>query len=203
MQELTEEFGFFRGRALGALLNLACVVSAIGLAFSIGRGSTNLFVLVIFVASLAGSALVAAMGISKRIEANRKQMGLNGDNSAIVSNEKSESIDDKFSRLAEEWREQARFMSSITDMALVPAYQQIIGMGRDVVPLLLRELRDDPDYWFWALKAITGADPVPEENRGNISAMAEAWVRWGEQEGYLTNGVLEQSSGIPATHRRQ
>lgn len=67
------------------------------------------------------------------------------------------------------------------------AYQHIIGMGWDAVPLMLRELRDDPDpdHWFSALEAITEADPVPEEQWGNIKAMAAAWVEWGEREGCI------------------
>lgn len=45
------------------------------------------------------------------------------------------------------------------EMAMHPAYQRIIGLGPEVAPLLLRELERQPDHWFWALKALTGADP--------------------------------------------
>jgi hypothetical protein len=57
-----------------------------------------------------------------------------------------------------------------------PAYQQIIGLGPAGVPLLLRELEREPDHWFWALRAITGEDPVPEEARGRLREMAAAWL---------------------------
>lgn len=99
----------------------------------------------------------------------------------------AEDVRDKFSRLANEWRTQSRFMSSSTDMMLVPAYQHIIGMGWGAVPLMLRELQEqsDPDHWFAALEAITEAAPVPEEQWGNIKAMADAWVEWGEREGHI------------------
>ena len=98
-----------------------------------------------------------------------------------------ESTCEKFSRLAKQWQEQSAPMSSSTAMVLIPAYQHIIGMGWDAVPLMLRELRDDPDpdHWFSALEAITEADPVPEEQWGNIKAMAAAWVEWGEREGCI------------------
>ena len=114
-------------------------------------------------------------------------------------------IDEDFSRLTAEWRDQSRFMSSIIDMVLIPAYQRIIGMGRDVVPLLLRDLQrddDEPAYWFWALTAITGADPVPDESRGDINAMTAAWVAWGEQEGYLKHADA-QPPRVSATRREQ
>jgi hypothetical protein len=33
-------------------------------------------------------------------------------------------------------------------MAMLPPYQQIIGMGPPAVPLILEELRREPDQWF-------------------------------------------------------
>ena len=111
-----------------------------------------------------------------------------GEGSVIrVRHASPESTCEKFSRLAKQWQEQSAPMSSSTAMVLIPAYQHIIGMGWDAVPLMLRELRDDPDpdHWFSALEAITEADPVPEEQWGNIKAMAAAWVEWGEREGCI------------------
>lgn len=64
------------------------------------------------------------------------------------------------------------------------AYQQIIGLGPAVVPLLLAELDREPDHWFWALKAITGADPLPPDGRGRVGEMTQAWLRWGREQGY-------------------
>ncbi len=65
-----------------------------------------------------------------------------------------------------------------------PAYQRIIGMGGEAVPLLIAQLKsegDDPDQWFWALKAITEADPVSPDDQGDMVKMAQAWIRWAEQ----------------------
>lgn len=90
---------------------------------------------------------------------------------------------EKFYSLAEAWRQDVRFTSSLTEMILHPAYQRIIGMGFEVVPFLLHELGRKPDHWFWALTAITGADPVPTEDRGKVRKMAEAWLRWGKEQG--------------------
>jgi hypothetical protein len=60
-----------------------------------------------------------------------------------------------------------------------PPYQRIIGMGISVVPLILEELRREPDQWFWGLEAITEENPVPPEAAGNVRAMARAWIQWG------------------------
>jgi hypothetical protein len=70
-------------------------------------------------------------------------------------------------------------------MANHPAYREIIGMGGKVVPLLLRELRRQPDHWFIALHELTQANPVPPASYGNLQEMAAAWIRWGEEKGFL------------------
>jgi hypothetical protein len=70
-------------------------------------------------------------------------------------------------------------------MAMHPAYQEIIGMGRDALPLILFELERKVDHWFWALRSITGIDPVRPEHRGDLNAMAADWIRWGSNQGIL------------------
>jgi excisionase family DNA binding protein len=89
-----------------------------------------------------------------------------------------------FDQFAQQWRDETQFMSSITDIVMHPAYQRIVGMGPAVIPYLLRELERRPEQWFWALRAITGADPVTPEERGKVRAMAEAWLRWGRDHGF-------------------
>lgn len=54
------------------------------------------------------------------------------------------------------------------------AYQEIIGMGEFVIPLLLRELERKPAQWFMALSEITGVDPVPLEFKGRTQEMIKA-----------------------------
>lgn len=93
----------------------------------------------------------------------------------------------KFQCLVAEWRVQRGAMSSITEAALCSAYQRIIGMGPVAVPFILSELAsegDEPDQWFWALKAITGEDPVSDEDRGDFLAMSHAWLDWAKRGMY-------------------
>jgi hypothetical protein len=70
-------------------------------------------------------------------------------------------------------------------MAMLKPYQQIIGMGWPAVPLILEELQREPDQWFWALEAITDANPVLPESAGNVRLMAQAWVEWGKRQELL------------------
>lgn len=94
-----------------------------------------------------------------------------------------QSVAERFRELVGIWKAGTAPLSSATEMATHPAYQQIIGLGRDAVPLLLRELQREPDHWFWALKAITGVDPVEPRQRGQIREMAEVWLRWAREQG--------------------
>jgi len=91
----------------------------------------------------------------------------------------------RFRALAAEWKTGRGHSSSITKMANHPAYRKIAAMGRPAIPLILGELEREPDHWFWALKAITGCDPVPPSHRGNIDWMAADWLAWGRSRGYV------------------
>jgi hypothetical protein len=93
-------------------------------------------------------------------------------------------LEAEFNTLAEEWRAETRMLSLVTQKSMHPAYQRIIGMGRPVVPLILRDLEQKPDHWFWALRAITGDNPVKSEQRGRMKLMAQAWIQWGKENGY-------------------
>ena len=92
-----------------------------------------------------------------------------------------------FQQLLSQWHRERGATSSTTDAALSPAYQSIIGMGDIAVRFILRQLEsegDDPDQWFWALTAITGANPERDEDRGNHARMAESWFGWAKNNGY-------------------
>jgi hypothetical protein len=91
---------------------------------------------------------------------------------------------ERFRRLATAWHRETDYLSSMAESDRHPAYQEIIRLGPEVVPLLLRDLEDNHTHWFGALSAITGANPVPESAGGNIPKMAEAWLRWPKDHGY-------------------
>ncbi|MHC5537561.1 hypothetical protein ACYOEI_04945 [Singulisphaera rosea] len=98
------------------------------------------------------------------------------------------SVAERFQRLAAEWKRDSRYLSNSAQMAMLKPYQRIIGMGTPVVPLILEELRREPDQWFWALEAITEQNPVPPDDMGKVRLMAQAWVQWGERQGVIGHG---------------
>lgn len=91
----------------------------------------------------------------------------------------------EFDALVQQWRRETAMLSSTERKAMHPAYQRIIGMGQDAIPLVLNEMQRQPGHWFWALRAISGADPVPAEHIGNVAAMTDDWLGWGREHRYL------------------
>ncbi len=93
-------------------------------------------------------------------------------------------LEAEFNRLAEEWRTETRMLSLVTHKSMHPTYQRIIGMGKPVIPLILQDIAQKPDHWFWALRAITGENPVKPEQVGRMKLMAQAWIQWAKEHGY-------------------
>ena len=96
----------------------------------------------------------------------------------------TETVEERFRLLAAAWDRDTALLSSMSEANSHPAYQEIIGLGPEVVPLLLRDLEENHTHWFAALRAITGANPVPKSAAGNVPKMTEAWLRWAKDNGY-------------------
>jgi len=102
----------------------------------------------------------------------------------------------RFREFVSQWRKERNSLSSSAwDNVRSPAYQRIIGMGERALPFILREMQrevatGDPDDWFVALWSITGENPVPLENRGQLKEMARAWIDWGLRLGYINGEGL-------------
>lgn len=91
----------------------------------------------------------------------------------------------RFSQLAERWRQERGSTSSMTDIVNHPAYRKLIDeLGRAAIRFILEELGRRPDYWFSALRELTGENPVSQEQRGNLQQMTQAWLSWGRNQGY-------------------
>jgi hypothetical protein len=95
-------------------------------------------------------------------------------------------VEQRFRALASTWKAAASssVSSSLRDSLSHPAYREIIAMGEPAIPFILSELEREPDWWFAALKQITGVDPVPPAIRGQIQEMARYWLQWGRAQGY-------------------
>lgn len=88
-----------------------------------------------------------------------------------------------FERLRAEWAEDTQFSSSLHQAATHPAYQRIVGLGEDALPLIFEQLREDPSpKWFWALRAIVREDKAATSE--TVQDAVEQWLSWAVEEGY-------------------
>ncbi len=85
---------------------------------------------------------------------------------------------------ADIWRRETRGAPFLITRVTHWAYQRVIGLGPEVLPLVLRELERETDHWYWALNAISGVDPA--EGVEDFEEAAARWLEWGRATGLLT-----------------
>ena len=91
----------------------------------------------------------------------------------------------QFAELVASWRAETAGLSSPRAIAGHPAYQRIIELGEPAIPLILQDMKENGGWWYPALRALTGENPVPESARGNPPLNDEAWLQWGLDNGYV------------------
>jgi len=94
-----------------------------------------------------------------------------------------ESLNKEFQLLVKKWREETFFISSLTKQFNHPAYLRIIAMGKEGVPLVLREMKNSQDSWFYALKFMTGEDV--SFGIKDFEQAKMAWLEWGHKNNYI------------------
>jgi hypothetical protein len=92
-------------------------------------------------------------------------------------------VEQVFKTLVEQWRKETSVLSSVQAKIFNANYQRIMTLGRQVLPLIFRELRDRGGQWYWALECITGDNPAAGAQ--NISEAKRAWLTYAVQRGYL------------------
>ena len=119
--------------------------------------------------------------------ATREQSWKRSDNCfVVVTTTKRVDPRIEFSKLAEQWRLETEDYA-ITELRYShEAYLRIIGLigtvGPHATQWILDELKTDPDWWFGALKAITGAEPA--QHGDDFDSAVEAWLEWGRDHGF-------------------
>jgi hypothetical protein len=100
----------------------------------------------------------------------------------IAADQTHETTEEAFYRLADEWSDETRTVSSVTALTSHRRYREIVNMGWDVVEYLLRDLQQNHRFWFPALYEITGIRPFDPSDAGNSKKMTEAWIKWGQKK---------------------
>ena len=83
------------------------------------------------------------------------------------------------------WESETAFLSDPDAITNHPSYRALVAHAKLVLPLILNELRLSPSPLVWVLEESLGASPYLPQDVGDIPAMAEAWIAWGERSGYI------------------
>jgi hypothetical protein len=96
-----------------------------------------------------------------------------------------EGVEAKFDALVKAWRQDTMLLSDQVSILTHPSYYAIIGMGREALPFIFKDLARGGGSWFVALSAITQENPVSDTSIHDARRMREDWLAWGRVHGYL------------------
>ena len=121
-------------------------------------------------------------GVSIEAQFVRKNIALSHNsfigNSVFIKEMYKQQLKKKFDTYSAIWRNETMFSSSITEITNNSAYRSIIGLGTEVIPLIIKDLEINENHWFSALEALTGENPIKKEHRGIVKFMKNDWLDW-------------------------
>jgi hypothetical protein len=91
--------------------------------------------------------------------------------------------ENKFWELINKWEFDTRHSSEARDILGHPSVSEVIQMGHEVIPLVLRALKENFHLAF-ALHKLTGEWPVKDEYAGNDEKIIDCWMKWARKRGY-------------------
>jgi hypothetical protein len=89
-----------------------------------------------------------------------------------------------FRGLADKWKRETGDFSVISRRYNHRSYRAILEMGASVIPLILKDLRRDPDRWFHALEFLTKKNPA--KGASTFYEAVDRWIAWGISEGHIS-----------------
>lgn len=135
-----------------------------------------------------GTDTQSAAGDSPWVHAKRSitLVALIGDAQSVTDTSASETAARKeFLKLAKKWQSETQHLSSPIPKYLNQHYARIIGLGPRVAKLIIENLDKVEGDWFYALRAVTGENPVSSEMAGDYDRMAQAWKTWAKNKGLI------------------
>ncbi len=89
---------------------------------------------------------------------------------------------ERFYGLRDQWQKETSHMSMSSQIVAHPAYREIVGMGREVVPWIIEDIKfNGTTFWWTALYEILKKGPhVPDYARGKVRLLNEMWLAWYE-----------------------
>jgi hypothetical protein len=87
----------------------------------------------------------------------------------------------KFDLYSGIWKTETMFSSNSSEITNNSAYRSIIGLGKDIIPFIIEDLKQSENHWFYALELLTGENPIKSEHRGIINLMKSDWLNWAKK----------------------
>jgi hypothetical protein len=89
----------------------------------------------------------------------------------------------RFYSLLNIWRSDTAFFSDPDLIVAHPAFQALVELAGDIVPLAIEDLRARPSNLVWVLDDAIGEVEYPRDIIGDLVAMSNAWIDWAERNG--------------------
>lgn len=105
-------------------------------------------------------------------------------NSVLISDRIENQEFKHFLQLKDKWKSETLYYSSSSHIFNNSAYREIIALGSKTIPWIIRELKKTNDHWFYALKKISGENPINPDHYGIIPKMKEDWIEWAQKNNY-------------------
>lgn len=107
--------------------------------------------------------------------------------SVKVRNREREKAQQLLDQIADKWERETRNVSPPKAISQHPLTDEIVKLGSDALPMILRRMESRPWFWFDVLRRLTKGkvNPVSPEMRGDVQQMTEAWIKWGVDSGVI------------------
>lgn len=101
-------------------------------------------------------------------------------------------VESTFNVLADKWEKDTALYSFMGQMVQHYAYQQILSMREEAIPLIMARIERQGGLWHHALETISGV-PTPAgianlKTEGwhtvKVKEANAAWLQWGKEQGY-------------------
>jgi hypothetical protein len=90
-------------------------------------------------------------------------------------------MEKKFEIHFKKWKSKTQFQSNINSIISDTDFQQIIGMGKRVIPFILQEINHEPSNLVWALNFITNST-LSKNQHTTLTEACKSWVKWGQKQ---------------------
>lgn len=104
---------------------------------------------------------------------------------SISSNRLSE-LEFQFNDLATKWKAETGLFSIDRDR-VNDTFLDLISLGKDIVPFILKDMQKPSGTarWHIALKVLTRANPIPNEDLNKSKLIKEKWIKWGRDKNLI------------------